>query len=173
MLRLLTRSVTPRVGGVLLLVVAVAAVVGLSQFQAASAAGGPSVPLHVGGVVPVVGKQVQGSGNLINHGGPVMTTNKAYAVYWVPSGSSMPAGYQSTINQFFTDVAHDSNMSTNVYATDTQYSSILYSSMFAGSTVDTNAFPASGCPVYAGVTRCLTDAQLQAEVNSVIGARAG
>jgi IPT/TIG domain len=170
MLRRFACSVTPRTAGVVLLLAAVAAVVGSSQFQAAHAAG-PTLPARIGGVVPTVGHQVQGSGDLINHGGPVMTTNKTYAIYWVPVGSSMPAGYQSTINQFFTDVAHDSGMSSNVYASDTQYSSIQYSSTFAGSTVATTAFPSNGCPVYSGVTRCLTDAQLQNEINTVIGSQ--
>jgi hypothetical protein len=170
MSRLFARSVTPRVAGVILLLAAVSAVVGSAQLQTARAAG-PTLPSRIGGIVPTVGRQVQGSGDLINHGGPVMTTNKAYAIYWVPSGASMPAGYQSTINQFFTDVAHDSGQSTNVYAADTQYSAIQYSSTFGGSTVDTTAFPASGCPVYSGVTRCLTDAQLQSEINAVIASQ--
>ena len=170
MSRLFARSLTPRVAGGFVLLVAVVAVVVSSQLQAAHAAG-PMLPSHIGGVVPTVGRQVQGSGDLINHGGPVMTTNKTYAIYWVPSGSSMPSGYQSTISQFFTDVAHDSGMSSNVYASDTQYSSIQYSSVFGGSTVDTTAFPGNGCPVYSGVSRCLTDAQLQAEINTVIGSQ--
>src|SRR5207244_3406904 len=78
----------------------------------------------------------------------------------------------TTINQFFGDVAHDSNMSTNVYASDTQYSSIQYNSTFAGSVTVTTAFPASGCPIYEGdITECLTDAQIQTEINNVIASQ--
>ncbi len=165
----LARSVTPRAAGVFLLLAVVAA--GIAATTAGAAPGPPSPPKHVAGVVPLVGRQVQGSGDLTYHGGPVMTTNKTYAIYWVPSGSSMPSGYQSTINQYFTDVAHDSNMSTNVYAATTQYSSIQYSSTFGGSTVDTNPFPSDGCSVYSGVSRCLTDAQLQQEILSVISSQ--
>src|SRR5436190_21496238 len=81
----------------------------------------PSIPGHVGGVVPTIGgPQVQGSGNLIYHGGPTMTTNKAYSIFWVPAGYSIAPGYDTTINQYFGDVAHDSGMSTNVYAVATQ-----------------------------------------------------
>src|SRR5581483_183848 len=61
-------------------------------------------------------------------------------------------------------------MSSNVYASDTQYSGIQYSSTFAGTVTDTTAFPASGCPPYNGLPVCLTDAQIQNEVNSVIAA---
>jgi hypothetical protein len=162
--------VTPRAAGVVFLLAAVTAIVAATTASAASTP--PSPPAkHIAGIVPLVGHEVQGSGDLTFHGGPTMTTNKTYAIYWVPSGSSMPSGYQSTINQFFTDVAHDNNMSTNVYAVDTQYSSIQYNSTFAGSTVDTTPFPANGCSVYSGVTRCLTDAQLQQEILNVISSQ--
>src|SRR2546423_5964209 len=103
----------------------------------------PQIPSHVGGVVPTIGApQVQGAGNLINHGGPTMTTNHVYAIYWVPSGYSVASGYTSTINQFFGDVAHDSGMGSNVYAVATQYSGIQYNSTFSGSVTDTHPFPA-------------------------------
>jgi hypothetical protein len=168
--------VTPRAAGVFLLLAAVAA--SIAATTASAAPGPPSPPAkHISGVVPLVGRQVQGSGDLTYHGGPVMTTNQEYAIYWVPSGSSLPSGYQTTINQFFTDVAHDSNMSTNVYAATTQYYQnpgqvhIQYQSTFGGSTVDTNPFPSNGCSVYSGVTRCLTDAQIQAEILSVVASK--
>jgi hypothetical protein len=149
--------------------VLVAALVSTSASAVTSAA--PQIPSHISGVVPVIGKQVPGAGSpLLYHGGPVMTTNKTYAIYWLPSGYSFGSGYASTINQYFGDVAHDSGMSTNVYATDTQYSSIQYSSSVGASFTDTTtAFPVSGCPIYEGdITECLTDAQLQAEVDHAI-----
>jgi IPT/TIG domain len=132
----------------------------------------PTIPSHVGGVVPTIGKQVSGSGNLINHGGPTMTTNTTYAIYWAPSGYSFGPGYTSTINQFFGDVSHDSGLSSNVYAVTTQYSGIQYSSTFGASVVDTHAFPSSGCSLYAGdISECLTDSQVIAEVDRVITAQ--
>jgi hypothetical protein len=164
--------VTPRVAGVVFLLAAIAAIIATTTHQSAQAARNPAIPAHIGGVVPTIGHQVGFAGiPLIYHGGPVMTTNTTYAIYWKPSGYSMAPGYDTTINQFFTDVAHDSNMSTNVYATDTQYSSIQYNSTFGGSYTDTTAFPASGCPLYEGdITECLTDAQIQAEVDNAIAA---
>ncbi len=153
----------------LLAIVGAAAFTGSLQTAQGST---PQIPKNIGGVVPVIGKQVAGAGiPLTYHGGPVMTTNKTYAIYWVPSGYSIPSGYDTTINQYFTDVAHDSNMGTNVYAAATQYSGIQYNSTFSGAVTDTNAFPASGCPLYQGLPECLTDAQLQTEINNVIASQ--
>ena len=138
----------------------------------------PTVPQNIGGVVPTIGHVSPNAGiPLQYHGGPVMVTNKTYAIYWKPAGYSMQAGYDTTINQYFTDVAHDSNMGSNVYAAATQYYQnpgavhIQYSSAFGGSVVDTNPFPASGCPLYGGLPVCLTDAQIQTEINNVIASK--
>jgi hypothetical protein len=129
------------------------------------------------GIVPTLGTAAtaQGLGKLSYHGGPTMTTNKTYAIYWVPSGYSVSANYTTLINQFLTDVAADSGKTTNVYYSDTQYyqgstpkTFIQYSSSFAGSVVDTTPFPASGCTDSVAETSvCLSDAQLQSEVSAV------
>jgi hypothetical protein len=111
--------------------------------------------------------------NLIYHGGPVMSSNTNYAFYWAPSGSSAyPAEYQSGVNQYFEDLAHDSGGDQNVDSVATQYAdeggaAASYDSHFAGAIVDTNAYPVNGCnkaPI------CLTNAQLQAELGSYITA---
>ncbi|HUZ82803.1 MAG TPA: hypothetical protein VMU73_11225 [Gaiellaceae bacterium] len=117
-----------------------------------------------------------GAGALKYHNGPVMHVNTSYAIYWVPSGYSVSSDYQSLINRFFTDVAADSGKTSNVYYSDTQYydgsGHIAYSSTFGGFTLDTNAFPASGCSdTVSQTTICLSDAQLQAEIQRVISAQ--
>lgn len=117
-----------------------------------------------------------GSGNLTYHGGPVQHTNATYAIYWVPSGYSVSSDYESVINRYFGDVAADSGKTSNVYYSDTQYSDgsgkISYSSTFGGSVVDTNPFPASGCSdTVSQTTVCLSDAQIQAEVQRVATAQ--
>jgi hypothetical protein len=108
----------------------------------------------------------------------VMRTNTVYAIYWMPTGSSCDADscstYESGVDQYFTDVAHDSGKTTNVYSAATQYYDatglISYSSTFGGSYVDTNAFPASGCN--DGVdARCLTDAQIETEIQNVLNTK--
>lgn len=116
-----------------------------------------------------------GFGKLRYHNGPVMHTNRTYAIYWVPSGYSVSGDYVSVINRFFTDVAADSGRTSNVYYSDTQYTdaggNAAYSSSFGGAYVDTNPFPASGCSdSVSETTVCLTDAQLQAEVTRVVNA---
>ncbi len=148
--------------------VLVAALVSSSASAVTSSA--PKISSLIAGVVPVIGGPQSGSGNLSYHGGPVMATNKTYAIYWIPSGYSVGSGYTSTINQYFGDVAADSGKSTNVYATDTQYSNIQYSSTFGGGVTDTNAFPSSGCPLYGGLSKCLTDDQITAEIDKMITA---
>lgn len=115
-----------------------------------------------------------GGGKLTYHGGPVEHTNLVYAIYWVPAGFTVSSKYESLISGFFGDVAHDNGKTTNVYFSDTQYSDtingkILYSSAFGGSVVDTNPLPASGC-TDTFTTVCLTDVQLQTEINNVVAA---
>jgi hypothetical protein len=119
-----------------------------------------------------------GSGNLRYHNGPIMSTNTNYAIYWLPptySYNSDNAGYEGTLNQYLTDVAHDSHTRSNAFALGTQYTDtvsgghqVAYNSTFAGSTVVTDALPSNGC---AAAAVCLTDAQLQAEIQSVVTAQ--
>jgi hypothetical protein len=118
-------------------------------------------------------KATYGAGQLRNHGGATMTTNTTYAIYWQPSGyagGTLPTGYDTLINRYFTDVAHDSGSSSNVYYTATQYSGIHYSSSFAGGLSDTDPLPGNGCSVYSGVSKCLTTAELQTEVSNYVNA---
>jgi len=141
----------------------------------------PGAGSHIFGVVWAHGREAAsvhnqlGGSNLSYHNGPVMLTNKTYAVYWVPAGYSVSSGYESLINGFFQNVAADSGKSSNVYFATTQYynssrTHILYSSSFGGSYVDTNPLPASGCTdSYTSV--CLSDAQIQAEVDRVATAQ--
>lgn len=130
---------------------------------------------HIHGIVPALhsASSLRSGGNLSYHRGPVMRTNKVYAIFVQPSGYTMSAGYQPLINRFFTDVAADSGKSSNVYWSDTQYSDstgkIAYTSAFGGSWTDSSALPASGCTdAYTSV--CLSDGQIQAEVTKAISA---
>jgi len=99
-------------------------------------------------------------------------SNTVYAIYWAPPGYPITPSYESLINRFFTDVAADSSKTTNVYFSDTQYSSIQYNSAFGGSYVDVSSLPTSGgcTDTVAATTACLTDAQLQTEIINAITA---
>jgi IPT/TIG domain len=116
-----------------------------------------------------------GTPNLTWHGGPVMHSTSVYPIYWAPTGYGYQAGYGTTIDRYFQNVAADSGKSTNVYAVNTQYQDgsgpALYSSTFTGSLTDTDPYPASGCSDAPFTSVCLTDDQLQTELKSFIAAR--
>src|SRR5579884_1839647 len=121
--------------------------------------------------------QASGGGNLSYHGGSVMHTNTTHVVYWLPANQttySFPAGYETTINQYLSDVAADGGKNTNVFASDAQYTDsggrASYASTFAGALTDTDPYPASGC-TDSGTTICLTDSQLQSELDAFINAK--
>src|SRR5579859_7314200 len=89
--------------------------------------------------------------NLDYNGGPVMASNTNYAVYWRPSSApAYPSGYQSGLDTFFEDLAHDSGGHQNVDSVATQYNDwegdyARYQSHFGGELVDTDAYPKNGC----------------------------
>jgi hypothetical protein len=110
--------------------------------------------------------------NLDYNGGPVMASNTNYTLYWSPSGLSAygSSEYATGINQYLTDLAHDSGGSQNVDSVSAQYGDAsgqrsAYSSHFGGQIVDTDPYPANHCPVGAGITHCFVDADIQAELN--------
>jgi hypothetical protein len=165
--------VTPRAAGVLLLLAALSAVLAAQT----ALASGPTIPArHTGGYVPAHGAGVNPNANpnnLTYHGGPVMRVNKTYAVYWQPPGYSFSANYKTLINRYFADVAAASGATTNVYSVETQYydttGPIAYSSTFGGSVTDTRQFPANAYVSCGGPAKCLSDAQIQSELQTVIG----
>jgi hypothetical protein len=122
-----------------------------------------------------------GSPPLEWHGGPVMKSSEAFAIFWAPSGFSFPSGYKAAITEYLEDVAADSGLSTNVYSVSAQYGGsngfVDYEDSFGGSIDDTDAYPSTGtCPAYTGVhgasyTACLSDAKIRAEVASVVASQ--
>jgi hypothetical protein len=147
------------------------------------AAGASAVIVHLSSGKPLSYQPLHGAralsvqplagANLIYHGGPVMTSNTNYTFYWSPSGASAyPSEYQAGVNQYLEDLAHDSGGDQNVDSVATQYANgsseaVAYDSHFAGAILDTDPYPKNGCKK---ATICLTDAQLQAELNSYITA---
>ena len=155
-----------------------AALIVLVAFAAgpvAAAAGGAAAAHGPLGMVNPYARAGHGppkhTNNLTYHGGPVMHANRVYTIFWGPS-NSWDNLYVDTINRYFQDVANDStqNLNTNVYWSDTQYTgstgSVNYDVTFGGSYADTTAYPASGCRDKATPKYCLTDAQLQAEIQA-------
>jgi hypothetical protein len=91
-----------------------------------------------------------------------------------PTTLTFDANYQRVINQYFTDVAHDTGGTSNVYSVATQYSDglgqIQYKSTFGGSYVDHDPLPANGCDDGLDAY-CLTDQQLQNEIQAALTAK--
>jgi hypothetical protein len=122
---------------------------------------------------------------LLYHGGSVMRNVTIHTIFWAPSGfqfdgppSGNGPGYQQLIEQFLTDVAHDSATSSNALSVLNQYGDShgqgSYSISYNASTDSINAtdpYPPPGhrCASPAGITVCVTDLQLQQEIDKVIG----
>jgi hypothetical protein len=137
---------------------------------AATATGsGGTLHLRPAGVVPHLGA-VQP----VTH-----SLSKPLLPFAAPSFLTFDANYVSLINRYFADVAHDSSpvANTNVYSTDRQYTdgtgAAQYNSTFGNSVIARDPLPANGCDDTDGGLSdpvCLDDAQLQAEIQTVMTA---
>jgi hypothetical protein len=136
---------------------------------ALTASSGSAAGLHRGqirGVVPHSGSMAAGP----------QLFSRANAIKAVgPATLTFDASYQTLINRYFADVAHDSGGTNNVYSVATQYDDInhehiQYQSTFGGSYVDKDPLPANGCD--DGVdTYCITDKQITNELQNVLNAK--
>jgi len=105
--------------------------------------------------------------NLDYNGGPVMTSNTNYTLYWSPGGASAyPAGFITGVNTYLKDLEHDSRGHQNVDSVASQYNDAAgefaeYNSKFGGELLDKHAYPANGC---TRAPKCLTDKQIQEEL---------
>ncbi|MBV9592488.1 MAG: hypothetical protein JO147_01630, partial [Actinobacteria bacterium] len=114
--------------------------------------------------------------NLDYSGGPVMPSNTNYTVVWNPSnytGTAFQTGYAAGVNTFLGDVAADTGKATNSYSVAAQYNdatgaTAAYNSHFGASYTDTDALPTNGC---TEGTFCLTDAQLQSELDTFLASK--
>jgi hypothetical protein len=123
------------------------------------------------------------------HGGEVMHTTTTYTIFWKPNGyisgdglQPYDANYIGLINQYFQDLATASGALSNVYGVATQYcdaaainatsctgvpgvNHITTQQTFGGTFTDTaTAFPTNGCSPTNGAVKCLSDDQLQTEI---------
>ncbi len=115
--------------------------------------------------------------NLDYSGGPVMASNTNYAVVWQPAGyagTPFQGGYTSGVGQFLSDLAASSGSpsvtdSVSAQYSDAQGNAAAFKSTYGGTYTDTDPLPSNGCPAASGHI-CLTDAQLQSELDSFLGA---
>jgi hypothetical protein len=114
-------------------------------------------------------------------GGPVLRSSRIYLVFWQPDGSglSFDPGYVALVTQFAQDVAADSHRTSNVFGLTGEYRDstgpAAYDVSYAGSALATDQLPSNGCTEPAdsgpGWSLCLTDAQLQNELEQVVTAQ--
>jgi PKD repeat protein len=175
-----------RRSGIVLVACAALALAGpqlAASMSTAAAAPSPAsrAPTHPVAYVPLRGAKGTGFDrvftNMDYNGGPVMPSNTDYMVLWSPTGrSAYPAGFVSGLKTFFRDLAHDSGGHQNVDSVSAQYNDLTgafarYRTTFGGALVDTDPYPATECPAAAPVTACLTDAQIQAELEHFVASR--
>ncbi len=175
-----------RLSGIVLVACAAMAFAGpllATPMSASAATSSPTsrAPAHPVAYVPLRGSKGTGFDrvftNMDYNGGPVMPSNTDYMVLWSPTGlSAYPAGYVSGLRTFFTDLAHDSGGHQNVDSVSAQYNDLTgafarYQTTFGGALVDTDPYPPTECPVAAPVSACLTDAQIQTELEQFVAAR--
>lgn len=146
-----------------------------SAFVTHTPKGHPISVMFRGGAKPSPGKPSSG-GVLLSHGGPVLPSETPYLIFWTPSGHAIPSSSENLMSQYLSDVAAaaTTNSTTNVYSVLGQYNT-PYSQTFIKSTqavFDTNSYPSSqsGCSLATGMTACVTDASLQAEIGNLITA---
>ncbi|HWC85969.1 MAG TPA: hypothetical protein VG388_05495 [Solirubrobacteraceae bacterium] len=142
------------------------------------------------GVVPAQGgPDIAVGSNLPEayHGGPVMHGVTVHTIFWAPSGyrfdgSPSPGvlGYEPMVQRFFSDTAQASGQTSNVYSVQREYGdgagpgsyAIAYSP--AADSIDvTDPYPPASqqCPSPNGITTCVTDLELQEEIDHVIQTR--
>ena len=113
------------------------------------------------------------------NGGPVMPSNTNFMVLWSPQGlGAYPNGFVFGIARYFSDLAHDSGGHQNVDSIGPQYNDLTgarvnYDVRFGGILVDRDPYPPTECPVGGSgvtgtVTACLTDPQIQQEIESFV-----
>jgi hypothetical protein len=107
----------------------------------ASAAGAATTATHKAGPVTHIApkpsggaRPLLGSGNLINHGGPVETAPKVYVVYW--GWTSDPSGEQPYLNSFLSAVG-----GTTWLSTVSQYGAGYTGTLLAGTWSDSASVP--------------------------------
>ncbi|MGB9184399.1 MAG: hypothetical protein WCB67_10060 [Solirubrobacteraceae bacterium] len=143
------------------------------------------------GILPRLGSPEIASGTnipVVYHGGQVMRNVTVHTIFWAPpgyhfDGSPSPGvpGYEAMTKQFLVDVAHDSSSPSNIFSTLLQY----HDAQGVGSTqitydpaVDSidvsDPYPAHSrqCASPSSVVTCVTDLQLQQEIDRVVAAHA-
>jgi hypothetical protein len=113
-------------------------------------------------------------------GGRVLHSSRTHLIFWQPAGSGLTfdRGYTTLIERFMARSAAASHSTTNVYGLTGQYHDpagpAAYAATYRGAVLDSDPLPGNRChepstgPPEWKV--CLTDDQLQAEIERVVAA---
>lgn len=114
---------------------------------------------------------------LVYHsGGSVMAATVIYTILWVPSqlqnggATGMPSKYRNLVKRLATDYPGHGidNVATQYYEV-AKYTAYIHNAGYNGGYyVDTSNYPASGCTDSATPGNCITDAQIQSEMQKVM-----
>jgi hypothetical protein len=129
----------------------------------------PDVP--TGGHLPA--PPVAHIANVYFGDGTALRSDRPHLIFWAPAGSGLTfkPGYVATIETFFKRVASASHSTANLFGLVGQYHPAAYDSTYGGTVRDTDRLPANECsePTTAPPwRRCLTDGQLETEIDRVV-----
>ncbi len=120
------------------------------------------------------------------NGGPVQHGQTVYLIFWAPPGHAfyLPPSYRSALTTWLQDVASGNYTAGNVFSVAQQYydlsgpgstaNFVSYAESTGGIIVDTDPYPATACTDFDGtvsLSQCLTDAQVQSEITTVVSSR--
>ena len=185
------RRTAAGVASAVILALVMACATALAAGRSGAVAPRPAFKPRVGfamGLLPVHGAPEIATGPnipVLYHGGPVMRDVTIHTVFWAPAGAhydgspgTSALGYVPLIQQFFSDVAHDSGSPANIFSLLNQFgdrsgdgSYQIHYDPAVDSVTDTQPYPAAAhqCPSPSGVATCITDLQVQHEVDRLIG----
>lgn len=106
-------------------------------------------------------------------GGPIILTPKLYLIFWGPSGS-FASSYENPIIQWAKDLAAAGSTNVDEFSVVRQYDNASATDMtgkviYGASDNDTQPYPAKSAPCTSDSSPCVTDAQVQTEIQRVIG----
>lgn len=114
-------------------------------------------------------------------GGSIMPSATLYAIYWIPASgklqnggaTTLPVAYQNLQTRLLADYpGHGlANINTQYYQLGFTPPWISTAGGLGGVAVDTSPYPASGCTDTATPGNCITDAQIQTEIQKVMTAK--
>lgn len=109
------------------------------------------------------------------HDGPVLHASDSYAIYWDPTGTYR-GDWKRLINTYLQNVGAASGTHGDVFAVDAQYTDstgrAANQSTFRGAYTDTDPYPTTENCTELDTYACLTDQQIQAELQHVIASGA-